>query len=137
MRILSLDVGDKRIGLAVSDPLGITAQGLPTLERKGLSADMAYILDWVKAYQTDRVIIGLPRNMNGTLGPQGEKVQAFGESLKAQGPLDIVYWDERLTTVSAHRAMLEGDVRRKKRREQADKIAAVLILQNYLDYISR
>lgn len=137
MRILSLDVGDKRIGLAVSDPLGITAQGLPTLERKSLFADVAHILDLVKAYQTDRVVIGLPRNMNGSLGPQGEKVQAFGEALKAQGPLAIVYWDERLSTVSAHRAMLEGDVRRKKRREQADKVAAVLILQNYLDYISR
>ena len=137
MRILSMDVGDRRIGMAVSDTLGWTAQGIPTLERKGTEYDLEVIRKVLDQYEPELIVIGLPKNMNGSLGPQGEKVQQFAETLTNHFNHEIVFWDERLTTVSANRALLEGNVSRKKRKQQVDQIAAVLILQSYLDYRNR
>jgi putative Holliday junction resolvase len=134
MRILSLDVGDKRIGIAISDELELTARGIGVIERKGLKEDIKEILNILEQFDIGRVVIGLPRNMNGTLGPQGESVKNFGEKLKSHANIDIVYWDERLTTIAAERTLLEADLSRKKRKGLIDKMAAVLILQNYLDY---
>ena len=137
MKILSMDVGDRRIGMAVSDDLGWTAQGIATLERRSSQYDLKKIKEAVDRYRPDRIVVGLPRNMNGTLGPQGEKVMAFAEELKAIFGLEIVFWDERLTTVSAHKAMIEADLSRQKRKKRVDQVAAVLILQSYLDYLNR
>ncbi len=135
MRILSMDVGDRRIGLAVSDPLGWTAQGLETLQRRSLDADLLYIHELVLKYAPEKIVIGLPKNMNNSIGPQGEKVLEFGEVLKQQLEPEIVFWDERLSSVAAHRVMIAGDVRRDKRKQRVDQLAAVIILQNYLDFI--
>jgi len=135
MRILGLDIGDKRIGIAVSDALGFTAQGLKTLERSSTAEDLNYIAGLVKEWEIGRFVAGLPRNMNGTYGPQAEKVKEFMEQVIALVPLEVIYWDERLTTVAAQRALLEGDRSRKKRKQVVDKIAAVFILQGYLDRI--
>jgi putative Holliday junction resolvase len=137
LRILSLDVGDRRIGMAISDVLGWTAQGIDTLERKNDHEDIEKIKRIFELYKPERIVIGLPRNMNGTLGPQGEKVIKFGDFLKKKINTEIVYWDERLSTVSAHKALIEGDVSRKKRKKHVDRLAAVFILQSYLDYINR
>ncbi|HHY81087.1 MAG TPA: Holliday junction resolvase RuvX [Clostridiales bacterium] len=137
MRIISMDVGDRRIGMAVSDMLGWTAQGIATLERRGLQHDLQQIKKIFDQYRPEKIVVGLPRNMNGTLGPQGEKVKAFAEALNNHFGLEIVYWDERLTTVSAHKAMIEADLSRKKRKQRVDQMAAVLILQSYLDYINK
>jgi len=133
LKILSMDVGDRRIGMAVSDDLGYTAQGIATLMRRSSQYDLEQIKKTVDQYRPDCIVMGLPKNMNGTLGFQGEKVKQFAEELKSVLQQKIVFWDERLTTVSAHRAMLEADMSRKKRRERVDQIAAVLILQSYLD----
>ncbi|HHT66431.1 MAG: Holliday junction resolvase RuvX [Caldicoprobacterales bacterium] len=137
MRILSMDVGDKRIGMAVSDALGWTAQGIETLVRRSNQYDMEFIKNVLEQYQPQTIVIGLPRNMNGSLGPQGEKTKAFSESLQDFYSGEIVFWDERLTTVSAHKAMIEADISRKKRKQRVDQVAAVLILQSYLDYLNR
>jgi len=123
--------------MAVSDALGWTAQGLDTLERKNDRADMEHIKKVFEYYGADRIVVGLPKNMNGTLGPQGEKVMKFGEFLKTNLNAEIVFWDERLSTVSAHKTMIEGDVSRQKRKKHVDRLAAVFILQSYLDYINR
>lgn len=129
-----MDVGDRRIGMAVSDALGWTAQGIETLERKNNRHDFDIISQVIEKYKPEQIVIGLPRNMNGSVGPQGEKVMAFAEEIRKRFGTDIVFWDERLTTVSAHKAMIEGDVRRERRKKSVDQIAAVLILQSYLDY---
>jgi putative Holliday junction resolvase len=128
-----LDVGDRRIGVAVSDPLGITAQGLPTLERVSLKEDVQALLELVRAWDVRLVVAGLPINMNGTRGLQSEKVKRLMGKLQEAAELEVVYWDERLTTVAANRSMLEGDLSRKKRKQAVDRVAAVLILQGYLD----
>jgi putative Holliday junction resolvase len=133
MRILGLDVGDKRIGLAVSDELGITAQGIDTIVRTVMTADLHQIIEIIREKEISKLVVGLPKNMNGTLGPQAEKVKKFVKLLTEQCPLEVVYWDERLTTVAAQRSLLEGDISRKKRKMAVDRIAAVLILQGYLD----
>lgn len=137
MRILSMDVGDKRIGLAISDALGWTAQGIETLERRGIKYDLDKLQEIVKEHKPQHIVVGLPKNMNGSIGPQGEKVKEFAENIKSHLDLEIVYWDERLTTVSANKMMIEADVSRQKRKKKVDQIAAVLILQSYLDYINR
>jgi putative Holliday junction resolvase len=137
LKILSMDVGDRRIGMAVSDALGWTAQGIPTLERRSIRHDLEKIQEVLEQHKPDYILVGLPKNMNGTLGPQGEKVMAFAEKLKSRFNLQVEYWDERLTTVSAHKAMIEADLSRKKRKTRVDQIAAVLILQSYLDYLNR
>jgi len=130
MRVLGLDVGDKNIGVAVSDGLGLTAQGISTIMRDG----------WVKAlkrvieeYEADSIVVGIPKMMDGTIGIQGEKVLKFVEELKAEIHLPVFLWDERLSTVSAERVLLEADLSRKKRKTLRDKVSAVIILQNYLD----
>lgn len=137
MRILSMDVGDRRIGMAISDALGWTAQGIDTLERRNNLYDFNKIKEVIEKHNPDRIVVGLPKNMNGTLGPQSEKVKEFADKLNASFGLEIIYWDERLTTVSAHKMMIEADVRRDKRKQKVDQIAAVLILQSYLDLINR
>jgi putative Holliday junction resolvase len=134
VRIIGLDIGDKRIGVAISDHMGWTAQGLETIENTGKNAVHAKLQRIIDEYKPDKIIIGLPLNMNGSEGYRAELVKKFGEDIKTFYPGEIIYWDERLTTVSAHRAMIDGGVRRKKRKQKVDQIAAILILQNYLDY---
>lgn len=131
-RILALDVGEKRIGVAVSDPLGLTAQGVETIFTQGWSNDRARVKQLANQYQTDRLLIGLPKSMSGEIGPQAQRVQEFAAQLVEDG-LKVRYWDERLTTVSAHRALIEGDLSRRKRKQVVDKVAAVYILQGFLD----
>lgn len=136
MRILGLDVGEKTIGVAVSDPLGFTAQGITTIRRKNRAEDFKELKRICEAYNVDTILIGLPKNMNGTIGPQGEKVIKFSEDVSENLALPVKMWDERLTTVAAHKAMLEADLSRAKRKKIVDKIAAIYILQGYLDSLS-
>ncbi len=131
-RIIALDVGDKRIGIAVSDPLGYTAQPLETYTRVGYGPDVRHIAAIAERYETNAILCGLPRNMDGSLGGQAEKVRAFAQQLENAG-FAIAFWDERLTTLSAERALIAGDVRRTDRKLLVDKVAAVIILQAYLD----
>ncbi|PRR77022.1 putative Holliday junction resolvase [Clostridium liquoris] len=135
MRILGLDVGDRTIGVAISDPLGLTAQGITTIRRKGIDKDIEELEKICAQYDVEKIVSGLPKNMNGTLGPQSEKVLGFCDVLKTKISLEIIMWDERLTTVAAQRAMLEADLSRSKRKKIVDKIAATYILQGYLDSI--
>lgn len=132
-RILGLDVGDVRIGAAMSDLLMITAQGIETYTRKDLETDIGHFCALMDEHGVDTIVCGLPKNMNGTLGEQAEKVQDFAEKLKEASGRKLVYWDERLTTKSAHRTLLEADMSRKKRKAVVDKVAAVYILQGYMD----
>nr|WP_122011605.1 Holliday junction resolvase RuvX [Maliibacterium massiliense] len=133
MRILCLDVGDVRIGVSVSDPFGWTAQPLETYTRAGLEADIAHIDALLRAHQATRLLVGLPRRLDGSLGEQAQKTRAFIEAGSARWQTPVVYWDERMTTQSARRTLIEGGVRRRDRKKVIDKIAAVYILQNYLD----
>ncbi len=132
-RILGLDVGDRRIGVAVSDPLLLTAQGLEVVQRRTLADDLQRLGQITVDYQVAAVVVGLPRNMNGTFGPQAEKVQAFAGELARETGLPVHFWDERLSTAAAERALLEADVRRARRKQVIDRQAAVLILQGFLD----
>ena len=133
MRILGLDMGSKTIGVALSDPLGWTAQGITTIRRTKKEQDLEEVHKICKEYNVETIVIGLPKNMNGTIGEAGEKALEFAELLKEKTELPIEMWDERLTTVAAHRAMLEADLSRNKRKKIVDKIAATYILQGYLD----
>lgn len=137
MRVLGLDVGDRRIGLAVSDELELTAQGLTQIERRGLRTDMATIQDVIGTYQVHLVVVGMPRNLNGTYGMQAEKTERFIQALEQACHLPCIRWDERLTSLQAERLLIATNQRRSKRRAVRDKIAAQLILQNYLDYQGR
>ena len=132
-RIMGLDVGDKTIGVAVSDLMGLTAQGVKTIKRVGKKKDIEALKEIIKERQVNKIVSGLPKNMNGTIGESGEKALEFAELLKEKTGLEIEMWDERLTTVAAHRAMLEADLSRNKRKKIVDKIAATYILQGYLD----
>src|SRR3712207_6848047 len=116
MRILGLDIGDRTIGVAISDPLGWTAQGIKTIKRTSEARDLEELKNMCAEYKVDKIVSGLPKNMNGTLGPQSEKVIEFCDLLKEEVNIEIVMWDERLTTVAAHRAMLEADLDRKSTR---------------------
>lgn len=136
MRVICLDVGDKHIGVAVSDALGITAHGVKTIDRKGYLPALKVIIEEYTE-EIGSILVGLPKMMNGTVGVQGEKVLDFVEELKNTVQLPVIMWDERLSTVSAERAMLESGMRRKKRRMLKDKVAAVIILQSYLDSVSK
>ena len=137
-RIMGLDVGDKTIGVALSDPLGWTAQGLKTVRRTGIKKDLQELGEIIEEYDVKKIVVGLPKNMNGTIGPQCKKVLEFNEKLsKRFNDIEIIQWDERLTTVAAERTLIEADVGRKKRKEVIDKIAAVHILQGYLDRIGK
>ena len=137
MRILGLDVGSKTIGVAVSDPLGFTAQGITTIRRTNKEKDLEEIKKFCDEYKAETIVIGLPKNMNGTIGPSGEIIMAFGKLIEEELKVEIKFWDERLTTVAAHKAMLEADLSRNKRKKIVDKVASTFILQGYLDMISR
>lgn len=137
MRILGLDLGSKTIGVAVSDPLGWTAQGVTTIKRAKKENDIEEIRKICDEYKVEVIVLGMPKNMNGTIGEAGEKAIEFSELLKERLNIEVQMWDERLTTVAAHKAMLEADLSRKKRKKIVDKIAAVYILQGYLDRISK
>ncbi|HZJ99236.1 MAG TPA: Holliday junction resolvase RuvX [Tissierellaceae bacterium] len=132
-RVLGLDVGDKTIGVAVSDPLGFTAQGLTTLIRESNKKDYQAIKELIDEYNAQTLVVGLPKNMNNTIGPQSEKVIKFAEKIKNKFNVEIIYIDERLTTMSAERLLIEGNVRRENRKKYIDKLAASYILQTYLD----
>ena len=133
-RIMGLDIGDKTIGVAVSDLMGMTAQCIKTIKRTSKKNDIEEIKQIIKEKQVNLIVSGLPKNMNGTVGPQGEKVQKFCELIKEETGLEIEFWDERLTTVAAEKTLITADVSRKKRKNVIDMMAAVLILQGYLDF---
>lgn len=133
LRILALDVGNKRIGVALSDELNILAQPLYTIHRKGLERDIQEIVNIIKEKNVGTVIVGLPKNMDGTVGFQGEKTQKFAEILTQNIEIPLIMWDERLTTVSARRIMIENDVKQKDKKNLVDTVAAVVILENYLN----
>ena len=134
-RVLALDVGDRRIGIAVSDALGWTAQGLETYTRRDddLQADVAHILEVAERYKPVRLLFGMPRNMDGSYGMQAQKVRAFADAVLADWDGSHDFYDERLTTMSAQRVLIDADMSRKRRKQVVDKIAAVIILQGYLD----
>ncbi len=132
-RYMGLDVGDRTIGVAISDLLHITAQSLKTIKRESIKKDTNEIIELVKEHNVDKIIVGLPLNMNNTLGPQGEKVKEFVKKLTNKIDITVEYVDERLTTVAAEKILIEGDVRREDRKKVIDKVAASYILQNYLD----
>lgn len=133
MRIMGLDVGDKTIGVSVSDPLGLTAQGITTIKRNSIEEDLAQLQQLIDTYEVDLIVLGLPKNMNGTIGPQGEKVLAFRGILEEQLNTPTVLQDERLSTIEAERFLIHADVSRAKRKKVIDKMAASVILQTYLD----
>ncbi|MGN0772200.1 MAG: Holliday junction resolvase RuvX [Candidatus Ventricola sp.] len=131
-RIVALDVGDRRIGVAVSDPLGLTAQPIETYTRIGYGPDARHMAEIARRYETNRILCGLPRNMDGTQGFQAEKVREFAAKLEELG-LAVEYYDERMTTMLAESALLEANMRREDRKKKVDMVAAVVILQSYLD----
>jgi len=139
MRLLGIDVGDKTVGVAVSDPLGLTAQGITTIERVGIRKDCGKVIDYVREYDCEAVICGLPLKLDGTDSPQTEKVREFAKMLQnkmrsqAMQNVEVIFEDERFTTAIAERILIEADVSRSGRKEVIDKQAAVLILQGYLD----
>ena len=136
MRILGLDYGSKTVGVAVSDPLGLTAQSVETIWRKQenkLRQTLARIEELAAEYQAEKIVLGLPKNMNNTIGERAEKTLEFREMLERRTGLPVVMWDERLTTVEAERTLMEARVRRENRKQYLDQLAAVFILQGYLD----
>lgn len=133
MRTMGLDIGSHTIGVAVSDELGITAQGLKTLRRKSMEGDLKEIVTLVHQFEVNKIVVGLPKNMNGTLGKQAEIVLQWAKTLNEKIQVPIVTWDERLSTVGASKVLLEADLSRRKRKKVIDKLAAVLILQGFLD----
>ncbi|WP_096188272.1 Holliday junction resolvase RuvX [Evansella halocellulosilytica] len=135
MKVLGLDVGTKTIGVAVSDALGWTAQGVETIKRdqEDPEKDFVRLDELINEYDVSTIVVGLPKNMNGTIGPSGEMCQQFAEDVKQRTNLDVKMWDERLSTVAAEKMLVSADVSRKKRKKVIDKMAAVMILQGYLD----
>ena len=139
MRILGLDYGSKTVGVAVSDPLGVTAQRLETIWRKQenkLRRTLAQVEELVKEYEIEKIVLGYPKNMNNTSGDRVDKTMDFKAALERRTGLEVVMWDERLTTVAADNAMMEAGIRRENRKEYVDMIAAQLILQGYLDSLA-
>lgn len=136
-RYLAVDLGTRRIGVAVSDELGLTAQALPTIEPASEEDALAAIRSLIGRYGVQGVVVGLPKNMNGTLGPAAEQAVAFAKRLEEGGLAEVTMWDERLTSRAAERLLIEADVRRSKRKRIVDQMAAVLILQGFLDRASR
>jgi len=132
-RILALDVGSRRIGLAVSDPLGITAQGLETLLRKNKRADLEALDAVIRRYDVRELVVGLPLRMSGAEGTQSEKMTAFADELRRRSGLPVHLWDERLTSAEANRILREAELSIEKRKQAVDRMAAVLILQNFLE----
>jgi putative holliday junction resolvase len=133
MRFLGLDIGTKRIGLALSDELGITAQGLPTLNRTTPGNDFRKLLEIASQYKVEKIVIGLPKNMNGTLGKSAEQVLTFIQVMKEKTAIPVDVWDERLSTVAVNRTLVSANVSRRRRKKVVDKLAAVYILQGFLD----
>ena len=136
MRIMGLDYGSKTVGVAISDPLGYTAQGIEIIRREKetkLRQTLARIEALIKEYEVDSIVLGFPKNMNNTIGDRAEKSLEFKEMLEKRTGLSVVMWDERLTTVEANRTLMEGKVRREDRSKYVDMLAAVYILQGYLD----
>ncbi|HEY1659561.1 MAG TPA: Holliday junction resolvase RuvX [Candidatus Sulfotelmatobacter sp.] len=136
-RVLGLDVGSRRIGLAVSDPLGITAQGLDTLQRRNKRADFAALAEVIEKYDVQQVVIGLPLRMSGEAGRQSAKMQEFAEDLRKRFRLPVHLWDERLTSAEANRLLRETELSIEKRAKAVDRMAAVLILQGWMENRSR
>ena len=139
MRVMGLDYGSKTVGVAVSDPLGLTAQGVETVWRKQenkLRQTLARIEELISEYQVERIVLGYPKNMNNTIGERALKSLEFKEKLEKRTGLPVVMWDERLTTAEAERTLIETGVRRENRKQFLDQMAAVLILQGYLDLAS-
>ena len=140
MRLMGLDYGSKTLGVAVSDPLGLTAQGVETVWRKQenkLRQTLAQIEKLVEDYQVERIVLGYPKNMNNTVGERALKSLEFKEMLERRTGLPVVMWDERLTTVEANRTLMESGVRRENRKQYLDELAAIFILQSYLDAYGR
>ena len=140
MRIMGLDYGSKTVGVAISDPLGITAQAIETICRKDenkLRKTCARIETLIEEYKVERIVLGLPKHMNHDIGHRAERSLEFGKMLSRRTGLEVVMWDERLTTVEAERTLIENKVRREDRKKYIDKIAAVFILQGYLDSICK
>lgn len=139
MRIMGLDFGSKTVGVAISDPLLITAQGIEIIRRKDenkLRQTLARIEELITEYEVEEIVLGLPKNMNDTIGVRAELSLEFKEKLERRTGLPVTMWDERLTTVAADKTMMEAGIRREHRKEYVDKIAAVFILQGYLDYLA-
>ena len=139
MRILGLDYGSKTDGVAISDPLGITAQGVETIWRKQENhprQTLARIEELVSEYHVEKIVLGYPKNMNNTIGERAQKSLEFKEMLERRTGLEVIMWDERLTTVEANRTLMEASVRRENRKQYLDQLAAVFILQGYLDSLS-
>ncbi|MBQ9991231.1 MAG: Holliday junction resolvase RuvX [Lachnospiraceae bacterium] len=137
MRIMGLDFGSKTVGVAISDPLFLTAQGIEIIRRKEenkLRKTLARIEELILEYEVEEIVLGYPKHMNDTLGERVQKTEEFKEHLERRTGLPVIFRDERLTTVEAEKVMIEGGLRREERKEQIDKLAAVLILQGYLDY---
>jgi len=132
-RVLALDLGRRRIGLAVSDPLGLTAQGLPTLQRRNRRADMEMLRQVIEEHQVGIVVLGNPKHLSGREGKQSEGAAAFAEQLRRQAGREVVLWDERLTTAEAQRVLRESGVSLEKRKAAVDRLSAVILLQSYLD----
>jgi putative Holliday junction resolvase len=132
-RLLALDVGDRRIGVAVSDELGVTAQGVTTLHRRSWAADLAEIARLVDAWEAEGIVVGLPLALDGTVGRRTQTVHAFIKRLESVVAVPILTWDERFSTVAAERVLIDADLSRARRRQVIDKTAAVVILQHFLD----
>ena len=134
-RLLGLDIGNKTIGVSVSDPLGITAQGVTTIIRASKVEDVEALRALIDEYDVEKLIVGLPKNMNNTLGFQAQRTMNYADYLKEALDMEIIYVDERLTTSRAEAVLMQGGVRRENRKKHVDKLAAVLILQTYLDQL--
>ena len=137
MRIMGLDIGSRTIGVAVSDELGMIAQGLKTIKRKSMEEDIKEISLIITQYKIDKIVVGLPKNMDGTIGKQAEMVFQWIKTVREKIGLPMLTWDERLSTVEASKVLLEADLSRKERRGVIDKLAAALILQGYLNHSVR
>jgi len=138
MRILGLDFGSKTVGVAISDPLLITAQGLEIIRRESenkIRKTLQRIEELIKEYEVEKIVLGYPKNMNGTDGDRAEKSLEFKETLERRTGIPVIMWDERLTTVTADKIMMESGIRRENRKDYVDEIAAMVILQNYLESI--
>ncbi|WP_099468894.1 Holliday junction resolvase RuvX [Konateibacter massiliensis] len=139
MRIMGLDYGSKTVGVAISDSLGYTAQGIEIVRRKAenkLRQTLARLEELIQEYEVEEIVLGFPKNMNNTIGDRAQKSLEFKEILEKRTGLPVTMWDERLTTVEADRTMAEGEIRREDRKLYVDKLAAVFILQGYLDFLS-
>ena len=139
MRVLGLDYGSKTVGVAISDPLGLTAQGVEAIWRKQenhVRQTLARIEELVSEYHVEKIVLGYPKNMNNTIGERAQKSLEFKEMLERRTGLEVIMWDERLTTVEANRTLMEASVRRENRKQYLDQLAAVFILQGYLDSLS-